>query len=299
MLESEKFIWSKIKNKDIPTTNDWNKHMNISYEEYIERLEFVNRSREQLKILKKNRGIKQKTEEWYNIRLNMLTASDTYAGIREYKSLIRKKALKNNVHFSSPALYWGVAFEPVACKLYSLLNNKVKVYEFGLIPYDEYENYGASPDGITELGIMLEIKCPITREIKDDSIPAPYYAQMQGQMAVCNLEECDFAEFAFEEINVVDFLQLDRKIFCGMIVEKEDGSFEYSRLKEDPNIAYMKHIDLSAKKIIYWKIKKYNIQRVKFDKELWYNDYLPKIKNFWKKVEEYEEPTYKYIDDDD
>tara|TARA_Y100000389_G_scaffold40620_1_gene35181 strand:+ start:472 stop:1377 length:906 start_codon:yes stop_codon:yes gene_type:complete len=301
MLEIEKFIWSKLKQKQEPIYEDWHDELLFTYEEYKERLDKINKYRDTLKFLRKNRGIKQRTDKWYNARLDMLTASDTYSGIKEHKSLIRKKALKDNTSFTSNALYWGVAFEPVASKIYSFLNNRVKLYEFGLIKYDEYDHYGASPDGISELGIMLEIKCPISREIKKGNIPIKYYAQMQGQMAVCHLDECDYAEFSFEEIDAKSFIELNEKeTFCGMIVEKEDGTFEYSRLRENPNLCYFQHINTPHKKIIYWKLKEYNIERVYLDKDLWYNDYLPKIKEFWNKVSSYEgEPKYSYIEDDD
>ena len=47
----------------------------------------------------------------------------------------------------------------------------------------------SSPDGISELGIMLEIKCPFKIKI-DGSIPEQYWMQIQGQLEVCDLEEC-------------------------------------------------------------------------------------------------------------
>jgi hypothetical protein len=41
---------------------------------------------------------------------------------------------------------------------------------------------GASPDGITPYGVMVEIKCPYSKTLKD--IPEEYWAQMQGQLEV-------------------------------------------------------------------------------------------------------------------
>ena len=47
---------------------------------------------------------------------------------------------------------------------------------------------------------MLEIKCPYTREIK--GIPPIYYwYQMQQQLKVCKLNECDFLECNIKEYN--------------------------------------------------------------------------------------------------
>lgn len=296
---AEFYILNKFKNNEIPCLEDWNYNMDFSREEFSERLHLIEKSRKTLKELKKRKSIKQRTDEWYQLRLNMLTASDTYSGIKQHKSLIRKKALKINENIKSNALYWGTVFEPIAVKIYSLLNCKVKIHSFGLLVYDEYQNYGASPDGISDIGIMVEIKCPISREIKENDIPIKYYTQMQGQLAVCSLEECDYAEFAFEEISSKEYLELDKTTFNGMIVEKNDGTFRYSKLKQSPHIAYFENLDLNAKRTIYWKLKKHNIQRVKFNEEQWYNDYLPKIKDFWQKVQEYKEPSFQYLDDSD
>lgn len=300
MNQVELFIWSYLKKNIIPDSQTWNKDLPFSYNDYIERLDFINRSRTQLKILKKNKGIKQKSDEWYEIRKDMLTASNTYEGVKNYNSLIRKKALKISDNISNPALEWGILFEPIACKIYSVLHNRVKIHEFGLIQYDQFKNYGASPDGISDIGIMLEIKCPYSRIIKEGDIPIKYYYQMQGQMAVCGLEECDYAEFNFIEIDLDEFLSLSRKDFCGIITKYDDDTITYSRLKEDPNISYMENTSLKEKKrVIYWKLQNHLIQRVKFNKYKWYDEYLPKIKDFWNKVLEYEEPKYTYIDDDD
>jgi putative phage-type endonuclease len=301
MNQIELYIWSYLKKNIQPNSEHWNHDLPFSYDDYIQRLDFINRSRYQLKILKKNKGIKQKSDEWYEIRKDMLTASNTYEGVRCYNSLIRKKALKISDNISSnPALEWGILFEPIACKIYSILNNRIKIHEFGLIQYDEFKNYGASPDGISDIGIMLEIKCPYSRIIKEGEIPIKYYYQMQGQMAVCNLEECDYAEFNFVEIDLDEFLSLSRKDLCGIITKYEDDTVEYSRLKEEPNISYMENTSLKEKKrVIYWKLENHHIQRVKFNKNKWYDEYLPKIKEFWNKVIEYEEPKYTYIEDDD
>ena len=72
---------------------------------------------------------------------------------------------------------------------------------------------GVSPDGINTdekspiYGRMLEIKNIVNREI--DGIPKKeYWVQMQMQMNVCSLNECDFLETKFVEYNdYEDFLK--------------------------------------------------------------------------------------------
>ena len=56
-----------------------------------------------------------------------------------------------------------------------------------------------SPDGITESGKLLEIKCPMMREIKDE-VPGHYLPQLQLLMEILDLESCDFIQYKPDEI---------------------------------------------------------------------------------------------------
>ena len=105
---------------------------------------------------------------------------------------------------SRDIMQWGVKYEPVATMFYEHLNN-LKIVEFGLIPHPKLSVFGASPDGITDIdsppglvGRMLEIKCPPKREFTHE-VPKHYWMQMQGQLEVCDLEECDFLQVKIEE----------------------------------------------------------------------------------------------------
>jgi putative phage-type endonuclease len=100
---------------------------------------------------------------------------------------------------SLPPLKWGVMFEPVAQAVYSAVNLGVRVHEFGLLRHPTLPFVGASPDGITDLGVMLEIKCPWRRRIVEGEVPMQYYYQIQAQLAVCGLQECDYFECEFFE----------------------------------------------------------------------------------------------------
>ncbi len=81
---------------------------------------------------------------------------------------------------------------------------KTTVEDFGCLPHDLHSCMGASPDGINvdlkseRYGRMLEIKNIVNRVI--NGIPKEeYWVQMQWQMEVCNLDECDFLETRFTE----------------------------------------------------------------------------------------------------
>ena len=96
----------------------------------------------------------------------------------------------------------GVKYECVATKIYEFREDE-EVIEFGLMPHPEIEYIGASPDGITKSGRMLEIKVPYSREIT--GVPLiHYWMQMQTQLQVCSLKECDFVECQIEEYESVE-----------------------------------------------------------------------------------------------
>jgi hypothetical protein len=260
--------------------------------------------------------IKQRTPEWFKLRENRLTASDLYDAIKNPLSLAKRK-LKSTTFNSSAilALKWGTMFEAMATRIYSNLKNK-KIHEFGLIINENIDNFGASPDGITELGIMIEIKCPISRKIIDGEIPEKYYMQIQGQLAVCNLEECDYIECGFkifdskEEYLEDNQEQEFEKINHGIIAEFKDAdnNFEYeysdAYLTKEEAISNIElkvqkaNPNLKFSKYNYWKLLQINIQKVYFNEKNWKENIVPKINDFWTKVESHRKQG-PFIEDSD
>jgi putative phage-type endonuclease len=173
------------------------------------RLEVLAGYKEQLAKLLLAPGIPQRTPEWYAARENMVTGSELYKAIEGRKQYFEGKlagpeswnALKN-----SPAIRWGVLYEPVALEIYRRRTG-AEVHEFGLIPHPRIRGFGASPDGISDQGIMLEIKCPYSRQITGE-VPKAYAAQIQAQLDTCGLRECDFLECKLEEYeSEADFIR--------------------------------------------------------------------------------------------
>ena len=81
---------------------------------------------------------------------------------------------------------------------------KTPVIEFGLLSHSDLDWLGASPDGITPDGIMLEIKNP-NKMYKIPSLT--YYTQTQIQMESADLDVCDFLVFEVKELDCEqDFL---------------------------------------------------------------------------------------------
>jgi len=160
----------------------------------------------------------QKTQEWYDKRYGLMTASNLWKALgteSQQNQLIVEKCqsfeqfkrdcvrqMSGSLSSDNP-MSWGQKYEPVTALLYQQRNQTI-LGEYGCIVHPEYPFLGASPDGINVdttsplYGRMVEIKNIVNREI--DGIPsAAYWTQTQIQMEVCDLDECDFVETRFKE----------------------------------------------------------------------------------------------------
>jgi len=161
-------------------------------------------------------------------------------------------------------------------------------------------------------------------------IPDKYRMQIQGQLAVCKLKECDYIECIFKSIeNDEDYLKLDNTTKHGVIAEFYNSKGEYVYYYSEPNKTpnecieeivnncdnYIKEYSdngysaingsLKFSKYTYWKLEEMIVQRVIFNTNEWVN-IIPKINTFWEKVEEFKMlpieigiKKYKFVDDDD
>jgi len=151
-------------------------------------------------------GIEQRTPEWYSAREGFVTASDFHAASFGTDSM-RKRFVTNKTGQGPPflgsmATRHGVKYEDVARLLYEHYMH-TKVTEYGLLPHKTVKIMAASPDGISEQGVAVEIKAPFSKTLAD--IPPEYYAQMQGQMEVAELDLADFVVCRVEELSDVIF----------------------------------------------------------------------------------------------
>ena len=322
---------SKIYNKNNIRDNS---EKIYTYDVVNKRVAAIKQYRSELKVLLQLPLMKQRTAEWFEARKTRLTASDLYDAIKGGNVSIRlgkKKAniVVDNINYNAiPALKWGTMFEPMATRSYSQKMNNIVIHDFGLICDTDNKHFGASPDGINELGIMLEIKCPYSRKIIDGVIPDKYRMQIQGQLAVCKLNECDYIECIFKSIeDEEDYLKLDNTVKHGVIAEFYNSKGEYVYYYSEPNKTpkecleeitnnrdnYIKDYSdanaanafLKFSKYTYWKLDEMIIQRVIFNANEWVN-IIPKINAFWETVEEYKMlpieigiKKYKFVDDDE
>jgi len=140
----------------------------------------------------------QKSEEWLALRGNMLTASDaaTAIGVNKYETpdgLLLKKCGRGVPFFGNSATKHGELYENDARILYEQRHGEV-VHELGLCPHPIHKWLGGSPDGVTESGKLVEIKCPPQRAILPE-VPGHYMPQLQLCMQILDLEEADFIEY--------------------------------------------------------------------------------------------------------
>ena len=146
----------------------------------------------------------QKSEEWLALRGNLLTASDaaTAIGVNKYETpaeLLLKKCGRGIPFFGNSITKHGEKYEDEARILYEQRHGEV-VHELGLCPHPVHKWLGGSPDGVTESGKLVEIKCPPMRQILPE-VPAHYMPQLQLCMQILDLEEADFIEYKPAETN--------------------------------------------------------------------------------------------------
>jgi len=296
-------------------------------------------------ILDKIEHIKQKpqptqrTDEWYNFRHNLITASNAYKAFESQSSInqliyekcqpLKKNDADNNanidtttrltpmVNINTP-FHWGQKYEPLSVMLYEHLYNTT-VADFGCIKHDNYHFLGASPDGINvdvnsqRFGRMLEIKNIVNREI--NGIPKKeYWIQMQLQMEVCDLDECDFLETKFVEYESANEffkeleLELESQDTQLKTLDKKGVVIYFHNISEAKpfyvykplNIVKMEDIlkweedaielyqspqhNMTYIKSNYWKLEKLSCVLVSRNKN-WFKNNIQAIENVWNIIE--------------
>ena len=293
ILKSKKKIGKQISLLETIFGNAFS--LEISEQHVMNRIETIKQYQKTLQHILSIPKIEQRSEEWYNVRQQLITASDFAQAVGKGKFSSQNQFYKNkcgyetnSIDFTIPALQWGVRYEEVANMFYKFKMN-VEVYEFGILRHPNIDFIGASPDGISDMGIMLEIKCPWKRK-KTETIPEQYYYQIQGQLEVCDLDECDYLEcYIVEYMNRMEMMNDKNTLYKGIIYENEDGSYEYGNLN-DLNFELMTE---NYKQIFYYGIKDYFLKRVLRDKEF-FKEIQPGLKTVWDNVKLYRSDKVEY-----
>lgn len=207
----------------------------------------------------------QRTEEWYKRRYGLLTASDCASSLESnpfqtkhqlYLKKIKPFTMADYTKNPIDAIEHGIKYEPIALNLYERFQ-ATKVHEVGLYIHPKFTWLGASPDGITETGKLVEIKC-VYRRYLHEKPPLYYWIQTQIQMEVTNLDECDLFQCKFIEY-------LSKQAYLADTKTSLKGHFNYKG------------------KTHYWKLEQYKCTTIKRDKK-WFRRSLPQMKSFWASV---------------
>jgi putative phage-type endonuclease len=274
------------------------------------RHQLISIRKNKLENLKKLELPEQRSEAWYEMRKTKLTASSLAGAIghchfHSRDELILDKIIEKPFE-PNPITEWGVKYEDVAILFYEELFN-VKILDFGMVPHPDFEAFGASPDGICDetgsedhIARMVEIKCPPKRKFTK-TVPGHYLMQVQGQLEVCDLDECDFFQVKIEDYDSYedycnDIFEIDGSIQDGrtklnypkgiVATFKKDGklSYEYFPLNKT-NIEIETLVNEYKNKenifeIKYWKIERYECTLVNRDRDWWINN-IDKILSFY------------------
>jgi putative phage-type endonuclease len=287
----------------------------------LHRLEKYDKCAKIINRLKEIPEIEQRSAAWYDLRNNMITASDFGQALNKGKfgtqrdfmikkiDVIHRIANIEQGGYTAP-LDWGIKYEDVAAAIYEY-RNKLKLHYFGLLQHPNLPYIGASPDAINELGVMLEIKCPYKRVINGE-IPTQYYYQIQGQLDVCGLDECDYLECAISEYKCrADFLDdgdkltrdyMEKGAVISTISQPVKHYYSAIDATNSEKIEWCNNTisDLSAQnieyKISYWRLDKYHIKRVYRDPAIIAEIYRD-IRYLWEKIRYYRDNKSAYIRD--
>lgn len=153
--------------------------------------------------------IVQRTPQWFTARTELLTASDAASAldVKPYPSyrgsprseLLRRKACADGGGSNSAAaanmfMAHGQKYEDDA-RRWAMAAMGETSHDVGLVRHATLPWLAASPDGVTESGKLIEIKCPLKRTIVHGEVPHHYYPQIQVQMEVCDVDQTIFVQY--------------------------------------------------------------------------------------------------------
>ena len=255
--------------------------------------------------------IPQRSDEWFRQFGKILTASEfsaLFVTNKRRRDLVYSKAnppmdVSINFRHACPtetmtATGWGIRFEPVVKQMLEY-KDKWKVYESGRIHHPTNTHLAASPDGIVEespnpldIGKLVEIKCPYSRVIGRE-IPSDYWIQMQIQMEVTDLDECEYVECTLisSRPNQTEPVDLSGTTYQGFVYlckpdVKEGTSFDYRYVYGEVGSSDMPDLPEGyiCVETIPWGLKAWHRKLVSRDRA-WYTATIPWQEAFWRDVQ--------------
>ncbi len=281
----------------------------------------VNPKTDAITALIARKSTEQRTPEWYIQASKLLTASELgglFGSPRARGQLVMAKAIPPTPEeierrCSKPLTClsqhmspfdWGIRFEPVVKQIYEY-RHRVQIADLGRLVHPTNPRIAASPDGLVavaedpsspRLGALVEIKCPITREIENDKVPADYYTQMQLQLEVTDVDVCYYVEAKFRSTAPAKYTITEGPAqFVGVIwlvehldpeTQKETRRYVYGPVGftgEDPPCHLIGQHDFVIERIP-WALLGWHEMKVQRSAE-WWLALQPRLEEFWADVE--------------
>ena len=154
------------------------------------------------------------------------------------------------------------------------------VGEFGCKAHTEYPFPRASPDGInidennSLYGRLVEVKNPVSRKLSGTP-KKDYWIQMQIQMEVWDLDECDFLETVFKAYENEEEFNNDGESYTRTAKGLRKGVMIHFYHNEKPHYEYTP-VDISKKNFDIW-----------YDKIMEKNKHMTWVKNGYWYLEDY------------
>ena len=242
--------------------------------------------------------IPQRTQAWYAQGKSVLTASE-FASIfgteRAVRQLANQKIQPPTVSTNRLACLthemgpfdWGIRFEPVV-KMILEQRWGATILEAGRLLHPTDPLLAASPDGLilsatdeARVGRLLEIKCPITREITE-TIPFEYWCQMQVQMEVTGIDECEYVEVKLESITPkkADISGAEGFVWLVQNPSTCEMMYTYTELEKEQRLAEGHELI----ETIPWRLAKFFSKTVTRDRG-WFQGTASMRQQFWETVE--------------
>jgi putative phage-type endonuclease len=223
----------------------------------------------------------QRSSAWHAKRGEMITASEVSGAFgteNARREIIMRKLEPPNDGTGPVAapLIWGTRLEPVAKRLFEERTH-CKVLDVSCVQHPRHKFLGASPDGLIvpvnddmgRYGRLVEFKCPISRPMTN-GVPEAYWHQMQMQMECTGIDECEYVEFRFKQVNYTEWSQstLNR------------GSFA---VYPDGRVVYDVTRSTDEYQLVYWILQSIKEEFVARD-PTWLPSHLAQLTSLWDEV---------------
>ncbi len=258
-------------------------------------------------------SLPQRTAAWYEQAYSLLTASEfgeLYGSERGYANLVLSKAMPPPLREGPSKLAcptadmspfdWGIRFEPVVKQAFSALWG-LEIADSGRVIHPTVPHLAASPDGLllnaadpARIGRLVEIKCPI-RRVVDGSIPFEYWCQMQIQMEVLDIDECEFLDVKFvsPEKQKPAYTKPETFVAEGeiwLLNREGEMCYKYAYTLEERIAALQEGWHVFE--TIPWAISTYSCKVVQRDRR-WFQETEGMRAHFWDDVEKAKAGTFK------